>query len=99
PLALIEAMAAGLPIVATTVGGVPDVISDGESALLVEPRSGAAIAEAISRLAGDADLRLRIATEGWRIAQELTLEKSCSILCEHLEAIVATSRGNSRASA
>ena len=89
PLALIEAMAAGLPVVATRVGGIPDVVADAQSALLVEPRSAGAIADAVSRLALDAGLRSRFAAGGWRIARELTLERSCSLLCEGLEAILA----------
>ena len=53
PVAVIEAMAAGLPVVATTVGGVPDVIADGRTGLLVPPASPAAIASALVRLVGD----------------------------------------------
>jgi glycosyltransferase involved in cell wall biosynthesis len=50
PNALLEAMAAGLPIVATTVGGVPEVVADGVHALLVGPRDPAMLASALSML-------------------------------------------------
>jgi glycosyltransferase involved in cell wall biosynthesis len=57
PLAILEAMAAGLAIVTTPVGGIPDAITDGETGLLVPPGDTAALAAAIRRLIGDAGLR------------------------------------------
>jgi glycosyltransferase involved in cell wall biosynthesis len=50
PVALIEAMAAGRPVVATAVGGVPEVVQDGVSGLLVPPRAPAALAAAVASL-------------------------------------------------
>jgi glycosyltransferase involved in cell wall biosynthesis len=50
PLSVMEYMAAGKPIVSTRVGGVPELVEDGQEALLVEPRDPAALAEAIGRL-------------------------------------------------
>ena len=54
PNALLEAMSAGLPIVATRVGGIPEIAADGESALLVEAHNPEALAQAIRRLLQDA---------------------------------------------
>ena len=53
PVAIIEAMAAGRPVVSTDVGGVGEVVADGQSGLLVPPRDPAALAEAVSGLLGD----------------------------------------------
>jgi glycosyltransferase involved in cell wall biosynthesis len=53
PYALLEGMAAGIPVIATPVGAIPDVVSEGIHGLLVPPRDGKAIAEALAMLAGD----------------------------------------------
>lgn len=61
PLALIEAMRAGVPIVATRVGGVPSAAPDGDCALLVPRRDPPALAAAIERVLDDPDLAARLA--------------------------------------
>jgi len=60
PIALIEAMAAGLPAVATAVGDVPDIVSRDNRPLIVEPADEAAFAAALDSLADRADLRKAI---------------------------------------
>ena len=60
PVALMEAMSAGLPIVATIVGGVPDVITDNVEGLLVPPGRPDLLAAAVGRLALDGALRSRL---------------------------------------
>ena len=62
PLAVLEAMAAGLAVVATRVGANPDVIRDGIDGLLVEPGDVAGLADAITRLVSDPRLRSRLGT-------------------------------------
>jgi glycosyltransferase involved in cell wall biosynthesis len=59
-------MAAGIPVVATRVGGNPEVIEDGVSGMLVPPRDSAALAAAVGRLLEDEDLALRLGQAGLR---------------------------------
>ena len=65
PLALVEAMARRKPVVATSVGGIPELIEDGKNGLLVPPRDSERLAEAILRVITDADLRETLARTGW----------------------------------
>jgi glycosyltransferase involved in cell wall biosynthesis len=60
PNTLLESMAAGRPIVATRVGGIPDTVADGDGALLVPGGDAGALREALNRLAGDKALRERL---------------------------------------
>ncbi|MBA3886298.1 MAG: glycosyltransferase family 4 protein [Acidobacteria bacterium] len=61
---LLDAMAAGKPIVATRAGGIPEVVVDGETGLLVQPRDHRGMAEALVRLLQDERLRRRMADAG-----------------------------------
>ena len=54
---IMDAQALGIPVVATNTGGVPDLVDDGRTGLLVEPRNPEAIASAVLRMLGDGDLR------------------------------------------
>ena len=64
PVTAIEALASGTPVVATRVGGVPDVVRDGVDGILVPPGDPAAIAVALARLARDPEERAAMATAG-----------------------------------
>jgi glycosyltransferase involved in cell wall biosynthesis len=64
PVSAIEALAAGRPVVASRVGGVPDVVRDGEDGFLVEPGDVEGLAERLGRLAADPALRERMGGAG-----------------------------------
>ena len=64
PVALIESQAAGRPVIATSVGGVPDVVTDGRTGLLVRPGDHRAFAAALVRLAGNPAERRQFGQEG-----------------------------------
>jgi glycosyltransferase involved in cell wall biosynthesis len=61
PLGLLEALSAGLAIVTTRVGALPEILRDDESALLVPPADAASLADALERVITDESLRLRLA--------------------------------------
>jgi glycosyltransferase involved in cell wall biosynthesis len=64
PVTIIEALAAGRPVVATKVGGVPDVVDDGETGFLVRPRDTHALAERLEILARDPERRAAMGAAG-----------------------------------
>ena len=57
PLSILEAMATGLPVVATSVGDVPRMVADGETGFVVPSRDPGALADALGRLLSDGQLR------------------------------------------
>ena len=69
PNVLLEAMTARVPIVATSVGGVPEMVENEKSALLVSPNDPTALATAIDRVLNDGDLAGRLTRE----AEELVV--------------------------
>lgn len=70
PLSVLEAMAAGVPMVATRVGGVPELLADGITGRLVEPGQPDALAAAIGDLLDDSALRDSLGSEARRVARE-----------------------------
>jgi glycosyltransferase involved in cell wall biosynthesis len=69
-LVLLEAMLAGLPVAATRVSAVPEVVADGETGLLVEPGDVTALSQALDALLGDASLRERLGAAGLERARQ-----------------------------
>jgi glycogen(starch) synthase len=65
----LEAMAAGKPVIASRVGGVPEIVADGETGILVEPENPDALSAVIRRLAGDGSLKRRLGAAGRRRAE------------------------------
>jgi glycosyltransferase involved in cell wall biosynthesis len=74
-LSALEPMARGVPVIASRVGGIPEVVADGETGLLVEPGNATELSAALARLLGDADERRRLGENGRvRAATHFTLE-------------------------
>jgi glycosyltransferase involved in cell wall biosynthesis len=73
---ILDAMASGVPVVATRVGGVPEVVVDGESGLLVPPADEGALASAIARALDDGDLRRRLVEGGRLRVKRFSLERT-----------------------
>lgn len=85
PIALLEAMATALPVVATAVDAVPEVIVDGINGLLVPPGDPRALAAALARLIADPELRARIGARGLRDVRTLfSIESTTQLYAEHL---------------
>jgi glycosyltransferase involved in cell wall biosynthesis len=63
PNVLAEAMAAGAPVVTTAISGIPEIVRDGETGLLVEPDDPRAVADAVLRLRDDSELAERISAQ------------------------------------
>lgn len=78
----LEAMAAGLPVVATAVGGVPEVVADSETGILVPPRDPGALSAAVLRLVRDGDLRKKLGAAGRERARLFTAERTVSGVVE-----------------
>jgi glycosyltransferase involved in cell wall biosynthesis len=73
---LLDAMACAKPIVATTAGGIPEIVEEGVNGLLVPPRDAASLAAAIVRLLRDAPLRQRMGAAGLaRVTERFTVER------------------------
>lgn len=89
PQVLHEAHAAGLPIVATDVGGVRGALSDGSAGLLVAPRDARAVATALERLRDDPALRMRLVEAGLHSVETQTIEQQLDQVArfvgEHVE--------------
>ncbi len=70
PLSVLEAMAAGVPVVTTRVGSLPEVVQPESTGLLIEPGDTTGLSGALARLLGDAELRNRLAQNGRRLVEE-----------------------------
>jgi glycosyltransferase involved in cell wall biosynthesis len=93
PNAVLEAMAAGLPVVATSVGGVPDVVTHGRTGLLVPSGDPAALAQQMCALMADAGLgtRLGLAARAY-VQQHFSFDRMVSAI-ENLYLRTLANRG------
>jgi glycosyltransferase involved in cell wall biosynthesis len=90
PRAVLEAMALGKPVVATSVGGIPEALVDGQHGLLVPPKDPAELARAWERLADDAALRGRLGEAGLeRVRTRFTIDATTKAVVGMLESLFA----------
>jgi len=86
PMTVLEAMSCGAPVVATSVGGVPEMVSDGANGLLVPPGDAGALAEALASVLSDDSLARRMGEE----ARRRTLEEfSVRVMAERTAGVYA----------
>jgi glycosyltransferase involved in cell wall biosynthesis len=89
PLFLLECMAAEVPVVATAVGGIPEIIVDGETGLLVPPRDPSALARALERILTDRQLAHRLATSYAARTEEFAIDTVARRFADLYEELVA----------
>ena len=83
----VEAMAAGVPVVATNVGGLAEIVTDGVNGLLVPPLAPAALAEAVIRLCREAGLRERLIAGGRERANDFDIPVGMERLTRHFREV------------
>lgn len=95
PMAVLEAMAVGTPVVASAVGGLPEVVRDRVTGLLVPPADERALADACLELARDRELARRLATEGRRVVEgEFSRDRNGRALMETYAGVCPQYRNN-----
>ena len=95
---IMDAMAARLPVVATRVGGIPEVVEDGETGILIPPRDPETLARTILRLANDRDLAGRLGAQGFEsVRRKFSAEAMVSRIVDLYEKIAASQKINLRA--
>jgi len=86
---LLEAMSCGIPVIACRVGGIPDIISNGKTGLLVEEKDSLKLAEAIERVLSDNELRAHLVKNATRVVQtEFSWEQIAKQILQEYEAIL-----------
>jgi glycosyltransferase involved in cell wall biosynthesis len=88
-VASLEAAACGRPVIASNVGGVPEVVQDGRTGILVPPGDHRRLAEAIVKLSGDAQLCRQMGQAGHRFVKEnYSWEKSLDMMCSLYDKLI-----------
>ncbi|RKX93784.1 MAG: hypothetical protein DRP84_07950 [Spirochaetes bacterium] len=87
PKVLLEAMAYGVPILTTNVGGIPDIIEDGVNGLLIPPGSPGGLVKGMAKILFDAKLRQKLIDGGYHFIKEHTKEKQAKEIIEYLHRV------------
>jgi len=87
PRTIWEAMANGLPVITTDVGGIPSYLTHLKNAYLIKPKRPDLIAEAVKKIVSDKELRQKLIHNGYKIASENILEKQTSIMLEIIKKV------------
>lgn len=82
---VVEAMAAGTPVVTTNIGNLPEIIDNGKSGILVTPNNGKSIISSIVRLSSDKNFRDQIVTEAQKKSLQFSIENTLNNLLIHLK--------------
>jgi glycosyltransferase involved in cell wall biosynthesis len=91
PSVIMEAMATGLPVISTAIGGIPEMVIESETGYLVQPGDTAALAGAIEKVIDDRSLAQRLGEAGYERAERLfSIENNVRELC----ALLNTGRGD-----
>jgi glycosyltransferase involved in cell wall biosynthesis len=94
PVVLMEAMATGLPVVASRLSGIPELVTDGVSGLLVPPGDDAALADALASLAADPELRARLGAAGREtVLREFDVDRNAAALADRIRRSLGRSGG------
>ena len=85
PTVIMEAMATGLPVVSTNIGGIPEMVLQNETGFLVQPGDPLALADAIEKIIGDPSVAQRLGQSGYERARTLfSIDKNVRDLCAHM---------------
>lgn len=88
PVVLMEAMSSGLPVIASRLSGIPELVEDGVTGLLVTPGDDAALADALGHLERDPSLRRALAARGrQKVVAEFDITRNARLLAERIEQV------------
>jgi len=88
-VAALEASACGRPVIASNVGGVPEVVLDGTTGILVPPKDPDKLAKAIIKLAQDVEVREKMGRAGYEfVKQRYSWERSLDMMCDLYERLI-----------